>query len=98
MCLARLECAKALLRAGADPNYINGAGDLTLFWAIDGGECELAHVQTKGSLGRFMLTPSGVSCPAAHTAHSIHVTFMPPSSQFTHCCPPVPLPPLQAWS
>ena len=36
----RLECAKALLRAGADPNYMNGAGDLTLFWAIDGGvEC-----------------------------------------------------------
>lgn len=33
----RLECAKALLRAGADPNYVNGAGDLTLFWAIDGG-------------------------------------------------------------
>lgn len=33
----RLECAKALLRAGADPNYINGAGDLTLFWGIDGG-------------------------------------------------------------
>ncbi len=36
----RLECARALLRAGADPNYINGTGDLTLFWAIDGGvEC-----------------------------------------------------------
>lgn len=33
----RLECAKALLRAGADPNYVNGGGDLTLFWAIDGG-------------------------------------------------------------
>mmetsp|Transcript_10856 Transcript_10856/g.27346 ORF Transcript_10856/g.27346 Transcript_10856/m.27346 type:complete len:141 (-) Transcript_10856:923-1345(-) len=40
MCAAhrgRLECATALLRAGADPNYVNGAGDLTLFWAIDGG-------------------------------------------------------------
>ncbi len=36
----RLECAKALLRAGADPNYVNGAGDLSMFWAIDGGvEC-----------------------------------------------------------
>ena len=36
----RLECAKALLRAGADPNYVNGAGDLVIFWAIDGGvEC-----------------------------------------------------------
>lgn len=33
----RLECMKALLRAGADPNFMNGAGDLTLFWAMDGG-------------------------------------------------------------
>ncbi len=33
----RLECAKALLRAGADPNFVNEGGDLTLFWAIDGG-------------------------------------------------------------
>lgn len=33
----RLECAKALLRAGADPNFVNNGGDLTLFWAIDGG-------------------------------------------------------------
>ena len=33
----RLECAKALLRAGADPNFQNGADDLTLFWGIDGG-------------------------------------------------------------
>lgn len=36
----RLECAKALLRAGADPNYVNDAGDQAMFWAIDGGpEC-----------------------------------------------------------
>lgn len=34
---ARMECAKALLRAGADPNYINEAGDLAIFWALDGG-------------------------------------------------------------
>lgn len=33
----RLECVKALLRAGADPNYMNKAHDLTLFWGIDGG-------------------------------------------------------------
>lgn len=33
----RLECAKALLRAGADPNFMNGESDLSLFWAIDGG-------------------------------------------------------------
>lgn len=31
MCAAhrgRLECAKALLRSGADPNFMNGSGDL----------------------------------------------------------------------
>jgi ankyrin repeat protein len=33
----RKECAKALLRAGADVNYVNKGGDLALFWAIDGG-------------------------------------------------------------
>ncbi|KAG2438013.1 hypothetical protein HXX76_005627 [Chlamydomonas incerta] len=33
----RLEAARALLRAGADPNYINYGGDSVLFWAIDGG-------------------------------------------------------------
>ena len=33
----RYECARALLRAGADPNYINAGHDLTVFWAIDGG-------------------------------------------------------------
>lgn len=38
----RLESARALLRAGADPNYTNGAGDLVLFWAIDGGALWLA--------------------------------------------------------
>ena len=40
MCAAhrsRLECCKALLRSGADPNYINASGDLVLFWGIDGG-------------------------------------------------------------
>jgi hypothetical protein len=35
--VCRYECARALLRAGADPNFINSAGDHTLFWAIDGG-------------------------------------------------------------
>jgi ankyrin repeat protein len=33
----RLECAKALLRAGADPNHATAGGDLAVFWAIDGG-------------------------------------------------------------
>lgn len=40
MCAAhrgRLEAARALLRAGADPNFANAAGDLVLFWAVDGG-------------------------------------------------------------
>ena len=33
----RIECATALLRADADPNFTNGMDDLTLFWGIDGG-------------------------------------------------------------
>lgn len=33
----RLEACKALLRSGSDPNYMNEAGDLCLFWGIDGG-------------------------------------------------------------
>jgi len=33
----RLEAAKALLRAGADPNYMIKNMDLTVFWGIDGG-------------------------------------------------------------
>ena len=37
VCRGRYECCKALLRAGADPNYINKGNDLTLFWGIDGG-------------------------------------------------------------
>ena len=28
---------QALLRSGADPNFMNGGGDLTLFWGIGGG-------------------------------------------------------------
>ena len=28
---------RALLRSGADPNFINSNGDATIFWAIDGG-------------------------------------------------------------
>jgi hypothetical protein len=34
---ASLSLLLLLLIPGADPNYVNGAGDLTLFWAIDGG-------------------------------------------------------------
>lgn len=33
----RLDACRALLRSGADPNYMNNAGDLTIFWGIDGG-------------------------------------------------------------
>ena len=36
-CRGRFECCRALLRAGADPNYMNAASDLALFWATDGG-------------------------------------------------------------
>lgn len=36
-CRGHLAAAKALLRAGADPNYMNKASDLTIFWGIDGG-------------------------------------------------------------
>lgn len=31
----RLEIARALLRAGADPNMENKGGDLTIFWASE---------------------------------------------------------------
>ena len=37
VCRGRFECCRALLRAGADPNYMNRASDLALFWAVDGG-------------------------------------------------------------
>ncbi|EIE27124.1 ankyrin [Coccomyxa subellipsoidea C-169] len=33
----RYECCRALLRAGADPNFMNKGADLAMFWAIDGG-------------------------------------------------------------
>eukprot|EP00775_Hariotina_reticulata_P008134 gene8134-8328_t len=45
----RLECAKALLRAGADPNYMNGAGDLSMFWAIDGGAAMIKLLHRYGA-------------------------------------------------
>ena len=49
----RLECAKALLRAGADPNFQNAADDLTLFWAIDGGVemMKLLHEYGEAQIG-----------------------------------------------
>ena len=53
----RLECAKALLRAGADANFVNAAGDLTLFWAIDGGAemIQLLHSYGRAHLGAVLL-------------------------------------------
>jgi hypothetical protein len=54
----RLECAKALLRAGADPNYINAAGDLALFWAIDGG-VELTKLLVEYGADLDAATPKG---------------------------------------
>lgn len=52
----RLECAKALLRAGADPNFQNVADDLTLFWAIDGGVemIKLLHEYGEAQILRYL--------------------------------------------
>lgn len=74
----RLECAKALLRAGADPNFMNGAGDLTLFWGIDGGErsWDLLLVQQAVQCG------GGVKLPRP-------VPWLPASSM---CAPSQPVP------
>eukprot|EP00887_Chlorella_sp_A99_P002558 scaffold6.g2558.t1 len=54
----RMECAKALLRAGADPNYTNGAGDLTLFWALDGG-VEMTRLFVEYGADLDAATPKG---------------------------------------
>jgi hypothetical protein len=54
----RLECARALLRAGADPNYMNAAGDLVVFWAIDGG-VEMIKLFIEYGVDCDRLTPKG---------------------------------------
>ena len=48
-CRGRLECVKAMLRRGADPNYINSGNDLTLFWGIDGGVEMIKLLHTYGA-------------------------------------------------
>lgn len=55
---SRLECCKALLRAGADPNYMNQAGDLTLFWALDGG-VEVTKLMVEYGVDLDAQTPKG---------------------------------------
>lgn len=65
-CRGRLECAKALLRAGADPNFINGAGDLTLFWGIDGGPAII----------QLLLRCVVVSCQLAYVTHTSGVACL----------------------
>ena len=67
-CCCRLECAKALLRAGADPNYANGASDLTLFWGIDGGERAAAAAAAVASL-QLTEAVSSSSSQSSSTRH-----------------------------
>ena len=55
-CRGRYECCKALLRAGADPTYINTGHDLTLFWAIDGG-VEIIKLMHQYSVNMNARTP-----------------------------------------
>ena len=45
----RLDCVKAMLRQGADPNFINAGHDLTLFWGIDGGVEIIKLLQSYGA-------------------------------------------------
>lgn len=54
----RRAAARALLQAGADPNFVNTWGELVVFWAIDGGEkmvellvefgCDLDDISPRG--------------------------------------------------
>ena len=54
------ECARALLRSGANPNYCNKAGDLAVFWAIDGG-VEMTKLFVDHGADLNLLTPKGWS-------------------------------------
>ncbi|GLC35879.1 hypothetical protein PLESTB_000515500 [Pleodorina starrii] len=54
----RLECARALLRAGADPSYINNGGDSVLFWAIDGGP-DMIRLMLDYGANPDVVTPRG---------------------------------------
>lgn len=54
----RYEASKALLRSGADPNYINASGDLAIFWAIDGG-AELIRLMHLYGADLDMRSPRG---------------------------------------
>ena len=109
----RLECSKALLRAGADPNYMNGAGDLTLFWAIDGGEL-LAAAAAGASCSAWGLCVCWLCllCPLPPSRHLLPVLPSPnmypapPDLPFFLCFLSIhpstlpachPPPSLQAW-
>ena len=63
----RLEAAKALLRSGADPNWMNYNGDLTLFWAID------------GRASRIMLLPRVNPCLLSYDMPPCHSYCIDPS-------------------
>ena len=54
----RLEAAKALLRAGADPNHVTRGGDAALFWAIDGG-VEMIKLFVEYGADFDKMTPKG---------------------------------------
>lgn len=54
----RLHCAAALLRAGADPNFVNAYGDHVLFWAIDGGP-EMIQLLVQYGADLNVTTPKG---------------------------------------
>ncbi len=78
----RLECARALLRAGADPNFVNTAGGLVRGRTHRGGHgvhrlLLLAHV------GWGMTARSGTAIESRPTCNpSIHASLQSPPVTF----------------
>lgn len=74
----RLECAKALLRAGADPNFTNDADDLTLFWGIDGGIEIIKLLREYGKPSQVVHCVAGLRVQGCTAAGFMQVlTWMP---------------------
>lgn len=74
----RLECAKALLRAGADPNFTNDADDLTLFWGIDGGIEIIKLLREYGKPSQVVHCVAGLRIQGCTAAGFMQVlTWMP---------------------
>ena len=96
----RLECARALLRAGADPDFVNGAGDLAVFWAVDGGAEMIQLFARSGAdldkespkvcvcvlFGRGLVRACLALCHAHHNAGSNGrpAQLLPAESPLTH--------------